>query len=223
MSLRCVHACALNLSAEESMGFDAFSANTEDCIFTLCDGANSCPESGTAARWLSRVMAQVDTENLKDKLISTHIDMCEKFPETGSTLLRVHAHAQGLELATLGDSFLWLFNKPWGGLAPWRCIDQLPRDVDEEGNPTQLVGSEVCHTLHTKLHPPKGLYCAVLMSDGPGLVTVETHLQARVALLGRAEPSAADLDYLCHSLAMDAHAAGCRDDNSVAMVWLKYT
>lgn len=223
MTLRCVHACALNVNAEAAMGFDAFSANAEDCIFTLCDGANSCPDSGVAARWLSQVMAHADTENLPQQLLSTHAEMCQKFPVTGSTLLRVHAREQGLQLATLGDSFLWLFQKPWRGLAPWRCIDQMPRDVDDKGHPTQLVGSEVCHTLHTRQHPPQGIYCAVLMSDGPGLLTTDQHLKARLSLLGRTEPSAADLDYLCHSLALEARTAGCRDDISVAMVWLKYT
>jgi serine/threonine protein phosphatase PrpC len=223
MSVRHVHACALNVMAEESLGFDAFSANAEAGIFTLCDGANSCPDSGAAARWLSQTMAQADSENLPQQLISTHVEMCQKFPETGSTLLRVHAREQGLELATLGDSFLWVFKKPWNGFAPWRCIDQMPRDVDEKGHPTQLVGSEVCHTLHTRQHRPRGIYCAVLMSDGPGLVTADQHLAARMSLLGRSEPSPADLAYLCHSLALDAHAAGCRDDISVAMVWLKYT
>jgi len=223
MSLRCVHACALNVNADESLGFDAFSAHAEQPVFVLCDGANSCPDSGVAARWLSQAMVQADTEHLSSQLMSTHTQMCEKFPNTGSTLLRVHARAQGLQLASLGDSFLWLFHKPWGGLAPWRCIDQMPRDVDGNGHPTQLVGSEVCNTLHTRQHPSKGLYCAVLMSDGPGLLTPDHALQARVSLLGRAEPSAADLDYLCHSLALAAHAAGCHDDISVAMVWLKYT
>ena len=113
--------------------------------------------------------------------------------------------------------------KSWGGFAPWKCVETMPRDVDENGHPTQLVGSEVCQTIHVRNHDPKGLYCAVLMSDGPGLKTSEENLKTRLAMIGRNEPSQADLAYLCNSLAIDAQNSGCLDDTSVAMIWLKFS
>jgi len=222
MSLRCVYACALNVNASDSKGFDAFCANENLNIFTLCDGANSCSGSGLAADWLSQVMATDEPGPLSDQLMTRHDEMCQKFPETGSTLLRVKASHQELELASIGDSFLWLFQKSWGGFGPWKCVETMPRDLDENGHPSQLVGSEVCQTLHVRHHDPKGLYCAVLMSDGPGLKTSEEKLKSRLAMLGRNEPGQADLAYLCNSLAIDAQNFGCLDDTSVAMIWLKF-
>jgi hypothetical protein len=222
MSLRIVHACALNVNSSDKSGFDAFSANENLNIFALCDGANSCSGSGLAADWLSQVMTTDEPRHLSEQLMARHFEMCQKFPETGSTLLRVKASNQALELASIGDSFLWLFQKSWGGFAPWKCVETMPRDVDENGHPSQLVGSEVCQTIHVRNHDPKGLYCAVLMSDGPGLKTSEENLKSRLAMIGRNEPSQADLAYLCNSLAIDAQNSGCMDDTSVAMIWLKF-
>ena len=222
MSLRCVYACALNVNGNSKKGFDAFSANLNLNIFTLCDGANSCSGSGMAAEWLSQVMTTDEPQHLSDQLMARHLEMCQKFPETGSTLLRVKASNQELELASIGDSFLWLFHKSWRGFAPWKCVETMPRDIDENGHPTQLVGSEVCQTLHVREHRPEGLYCAVMMSDGPGLKTTEEALKKCLSMLGRNEPSDADLAYLCNSLAIDAQNSGCTDDTSVAMIWLKF-
>jgi len=204
------------------MGFDAFYANTSDHIFTLCDGANSCPGSGRAAQWLSEAFAQADPHTLDEQLQTKHTQMCALFPETGSTLVRVHVGQDGLALASLGDSFLWLFQKSWGGWAPWRCIESMPRDIDVKGHPTQLVGSEVCERLHLRSFPPQGRYCAVLMSDGPGLVISEKQLRQRISVIGKERPNISDLEYLCQSLAQDASDAGCKDDISVAMVWAHY-
>lgn len=223
MKLRTVYACALNLNSQEGFGFDAFEANENLNIFTLCDGANSCAGSGEAAAWLSKVMALGDHDQPTDQLMTRHIEMLEKFPDTGSTLVRVRANLNLLELTSIGDSFLWLFKKKWGGWGAWQCIEKMPRDVNELGHPTQLVGSEVCHTLHVRNFEPNGLYCAILMSDGPGLLTSDLSLKKCVSILDRDEPSSADLAYLCHSIATDAQNAGCTDDTSVAMVWLKYS
>ena len=96
MSLRCVHACALNINASASKGFDAFTANENLNIFTLCDGANSCSGSGLAADWLSQVMATDEPQHVSDQLMARHFEMCQRFPETGSTLLRVKANKQEL-------------------------------------------------------------------------------------------------------------------------------
>jgi len=222
MNLRCVHASQVNTNSDVSMGFDAFYANTADNIFTLCDGANSCLGSGLAAQWLSEAFAQADPRTLEDQLQVNHAQLCALFPETGSTLVRVHVNQDGLELASLGDSFLWLFQKSWGGWAPWQCIESMPRDIDALGHPTQMVGSEVCERLHIRRHPPQGRYCAVLMSDGPGLTISEKQLQQRVSVIGREQPNQNDLVYLCHSLALEAVTKGCRDDISIAMVWAHY-
>jgi len=222
MGMRCVHGATINLNSFDAMGFDAFSANVVDHIFTLCDGANSCPNSGSAATWLSETFSQAHPDTLDTQLKVRHAQLCALFPETGSTLLRLAADDGGIHMASIGDSFLWLFQKPWGGFGPWRCIDQMPRDIDSKGHPTQLVGSEVCDILHESHHPPVGRYCAVMMSDGPGLSVSPAQLLERVAVLGRAEPQDHDLAYLCRSLALQAQKSGCRDDISVAIVWIHY-
>lgn len=223
MNLRSVNGCSINYKSIEGLGFDAFKANEAQNIFTLCDGANSCKGSGAAALWLSQVMADDDEKNVTEQLLSRHLEMCEKFPDTGSTLLRVSANTTGIELSSVGDSFMWLFKKKWRGWAPWECIETMPRDVDHHGHPTQLVGSEVCNTVHVRNFEPDGLFCAILMSDGPGLLTNELALKNSLSMLGRNEPSPSDLDFLCTSLASDAHTSGCTDDISVAMVWLKFS
>jgi hypothetical protein len=222
MKVSCVHGAQININSDVAMGFDAFSANTIDGIFTLCDGANSCTGSGLAAQWLSEAFAQNDAHSLAEQLQTKHTQMCSLFPETGSTLVRVHVHRRGIELSSIGDSFLWLFQKPWGGWAPWQCIERMPRDIDAMGHPTQMIGSEVCDHLHIRCHPPLGRYCAVLMSDGPGLAISEKQLKQRVSLIGRDNPNQNDLEYLCQSLALDALNSGCKDDISVAMVWANY-
>lgn len=222
MTLSCVHAAQVNINSDVAMGFDAFCANTSDNIFTLCDGANSCQGSGFAAQWLSEAFSQPDSRSLEDQLQAKHAQLCVLFPETGSTLVRIHVNQNGIELSSLGDSFLWLFQKPWGGWAPWQCIERMPRDIDAMGHPTQLVGSEVCERLHIRNHPPQGRYCAVLMSDGPGLAITDKQLQERVSVIGRSNPNQNDLEYLCQSLALDALGKGCKDDISVAMVWAHY-
>ena len=222
MTLRMVHGLALNVHAHPSKGFDAFAYNTQTNTYVLCDGANSCPNSGHAARWLSNATARCEVQNLEQHLFATHQDMLQGFPDTASTLLHVCADMKGLHLASLGDSFLSVFQRTWYGLGSWKCIHTMPRDLDAHGHPSQLVGSEVCHTLHRYTLPAQGTYCVAMLSDGPGLLMPPEWLAERLTTLGRKRPSKYDLDYLCDSMAQYALGLGCLDDTSVALIWLQY-
>ena len=234
MSLRCVHAIALNVKAQALKGFDAFSANLETREFALCDGANSCAGSGEAARWLSHQMVNPvsttehgtkdTTLTLQDRLFAAHQSMLSEYPETGSTLVYLSVDSNnGLTMASLGDSFLRVYRPTWGGFGKWTMVLDMTRDLDANGHPSQMVGSEVCNTLHMSQLPAKGTYCVVMMSDGPGLLMNPTFVSSRLSTIGSQQPSESDLQYLCVSMAEHALNKGCLDDTSVAMVWIKFT
>jgi len=235
VSLQCVHAVALNVRAQALKGFDAFSANLETQEFALCDGANSCAGSGEAARWLSIQMVspacpskkgtiETNTLALQDRLFAAHKRMLNEYPDTGSTLLFMSVGPNnGLILASLGDSFLGVYRPTWGGFGKWKLVHEMARDLDANGHPSQMVGSEVCNTLHISQLPAKGTYCVVMMSDGPGLLMNPTFVSSRLSTIGSQQPSESDLQYLCVSMAEHALNKGCLDDTSVAMVWIKFT
>ena len=235
MNPSCVHAVALNVEANPAKGFDSFSANSQTQTFALCDGANSCAGSGLAAQWLSVQMVNhqgnqdlgsADSEDalahINRRVFLAHQEMLTLHPETGSTLVYLSATSRGLNLASLGDSYLRLYQPGWGGFGKWGLIHEMTRDINAQGNPTQLIGSEVCNTLHTHRLPPKGTYIAVMLSDGPGLAMDAAYIGARLSVLGRSTPSDSDLQYLCLSLAKEALNRGCTDDASVAIIWIRY-
>jgi len=234
VSLQCVHAIALNVKGQALKGFDAFSANLETREFALCDGANSCAGSGEAARWLCHQMVNPDNSRpngtidtplaLQDRLFVAHQSMLSKHPETGSTLVYLSVDSNnGLTMASLGDSFLRVYRPTWGGFGKWTMVQEMTRDLDANGHPSQMVGSEVCNTLHISQLPAKGTYCVVMMSDGPGLLMNPTFVATRLSTMGSRQPSESDLQYLCVSMAEHALNRGCLDDTSVAMVWVKFT
>jgi hypothetical protein len=222
VTLRITHGLALNVQSHPSKGFDAFAFNAQTNAYVLCDGANSCPNSGHAARWLCNTSAKWDGQEIQLALFATHQAMLEAFPDTASTILHVCADKNGLHLASLGDSFLHVFQRTWFGLGSWKCVHTMPRDLDAHGHPSQLVGSEVCHTLHRCSLPAQGTYCVAMLSDGPGLMMPPEWIAQRLTTLGSKLPSKFDLDYLCDSMAHHALEQGCLDDTSVALIWLQY-
>jgi serine/threonine protein phosphatase PrpC len=215
-----VHAVALNFNAQPDKGFDAFGVNEDASVYALCDGANSCPDSGRAARWLCMQMV-LSVKDIHQHVFVAHQEMLDQFPETASTMVRVQASQNQLDLASLGDSYLTVYRKSWLGYGRWSCVHDMPRDLDAYGHPSQLIGSEVCETLHTATLPMDGIYCIVMMSDGPGLVLPSTYIAQRLSVLGQKCPSEQDLHYLCASLAQDAQQRGCQDDTSIALIWLQ--
>lgn len=211
-------------------GFDSFSSNEKTFSFALCDGANSCVGSGDAAKWLSAFMVDqlheteiFELKELSKLFFSAHHEVKRSFPETGSTLVYLSALPDRLVLASIGDSYLQVFHPNRWKFGRWDLFHDMPRDLDHLGNPTQLVGSEVCHTLNISEIKTNGIYCVVMMSDGPGLLLDESYILKRLNIIGRVKPSKEDLYYLSFSMAQEALTRGCRDDTSVAVIWLKYT
>lgn len=223
MTWRAVHACALNWGDGKSPGYDAFSANPKAGVYCLCDGANGAAGSDRAARWLAdRLTAPGHRKSLHGEVLDAHREMLDRFPGTGSTFVRIQVRDDGLHLSGLGDSFLWLFERRWIGWGAWRLVHVVPRDLDAQGHPSQMVGSEVCHTVHALQVPRGPHYCAVLMSDGPGRLTGPDALARRLDVIRRGIPGPEDLQYLCDSMARDAQTTGCEDDISVALVWVRH-
>jgi serine/threonine protein phosphatase PrpC len=217
-----VHAAVVNFNAQPHKGFDAFGVNQDAAVYALCDGANSCPDSGIAARWLCEQMV-ADIQDIQQQVFATHHEMLEQFPHTASTLIRLQIAKQQLHMASLGDSFLRVYRKSWHGFGKWSCVHEMPRDLNAYGHPSQLLGSEMCEKLHMTTLPMSGIYCMTMMSDGPGLLLPSAYVAQRLSVLGKTQPSAQDLNYLCVSLAEDAQKRGCQDDTSVALIWLQCT
>lgn len=218
MTAKPVHAAVVNFNAQLNKGFDAVCFNQDASVYAMCDGANSCPDSGIAARWLCEQMA-ADIQDIQQQVFVKHQEMLKQFPDTASTLIRLQIAKQQLHMISLGDSFLTVYRKSWHGFGKWICVHEMPRDLDADGHPSQLLGSEVCEKLHTATFPMSGIYCLAMMSDGPGLVLPTSYVAHRLSVLGKTQPSAQDLNYLCVSLAQDAQQRGCQDDTSVALIW----
>jgi hypothetical protein len=97
----------------------------------------------------------------------------------------------------------------------------MPLDIDPNGNPTQLIGSEVCEKVHVRHLKVDAKWLLVFMTDGAAEFIQSGALGASLETLGRQQPSSDDLDYLCKDLSRQALDAGCRDDVSVAIVWFQ--
>jgi serine/threonine protein phosphatase PrpC len=217
----------INQRRDGVLGFDAFAANQAQGLFALCDGANSCPDSGQAAQWLSQQL--VDTERcgsarakFESHVFQLHRDMLERFPETASTAVWSRVTPQGLTLSSVGDSSLRVYRRSWAGWGKWQVICAMPRDLDNLGNPRQLIGSEVLDTVHHLALPARGTLLTLMMSDGPANILSDGMVQEVLRSLKRQAPSAHDLDYLCRQLVEEALNLGCQDDASAAMVWTQW-
>jgi serine/threonine protein phosphatase PrpC len=216
---------SLNLYAAEHKGYDAFGVNLNHYRFVLCDGANSTKISKQGAQWLSEFMAQQANDastSVELKLRQAHEGMQIQFPESASTFIQLQVSENGLFLASVGDSFLNIYQRSYWGLGAWRCTLKMPRDCNSEGHPSQLIGSEVFEQVHFQQLPPKGVYCAVLMSDGVGLYVTDDMITERMKALGRQIPSRDDMDYLSRCLAEQALKLGSHDDVSISMVWIDF-
>lgn len=218
----------VNHGRSDRLGFDAYAGDTEAGIFVLCDGANSCPDSGQAARWLSQALAsdpclQDEQHDFEAVLRRLHHEMTGRFPITASTVLALRAKARGLTLASVGDSHLVVLQRAWAGWGAWGVVREMPRDIDAQGHPSQLMGSEVLEHIHQTRMAGKGRFLVVLMTDGVANTVTRAQLLHTVMALGRRHtPSTHDLDYLCQTLANLALSQGCWDDLSVAMVYAAF-
>ena len=225
--LRTVHASVLNLDPA-GKGFDAFASSESGQLVALCDGANSCLGSGHAARWLcaSWVLEQperaLDAQTWQARLKDRHEQMQIRHPGTGSTLAFAHLHDKGLTLGNLGDSYLKVYHHAGRFWNRWRFVQDMPRDLDENGHPSQMAGSAVCQAAHLMELPPLGSYLLVFMSDGAGNYWTAGDLLDRLQIISSQHPSAEDLGYFCNTLAQHSLDLGSDDDASVALVWCHF-
>ena len=227
MTPRCVFGQAINHGAEGSAGFDAFSADAPSGLFALCDGANSCADSGRAAAWLAQQLTQTPVDdgefiNFRARVVELHLQMLSDFPETASTLIGLHIRPQGLRLVSVGDSQLTLYKHKRWTRGAWGKVHTMPQDIDADGHPSQLIASEVLNTVHQHDIPVASAWLVVMMSDGPARLLSDVSIDNALMRIGQLTPSPQDLDYLCQSLAHEALSLGCRDDISIALVWVRY-
>jgi serine/threonine protein phosphatase PrpC len=218
---------AINHGPDKGLGFDAFSANPEQGLYALCDGANSCPDSGQAALWLCQQIthAQVPEDrplNFEPLVHDLHEHMLTSFSNTAATLVGLHVAPWGLRLVSVGDSELTLYKRRWWGWGPWQKNCTMPKDLDANGHPRQLIASEVFDTVHQLELPAQGTWLALMMSDGPARVLPASSVQKTLQKISHQTPSSEDLNYLCETLAHEALSSGCQDDVSVAMLWIRY-
>lgn len=228
MNPRIVLGQCINQRRDGVSGFDAFAANPDEGLFALCDGANSCPDSGKAAQWLSRRLTDaaqcgVGAIELETYIYKLHREMHQDFPETASTALWVKVSASGLAMGSVGDSSLRTFKRAWAGWGPWHEVWAMPRDVNEQGHPRQLIGSEVLDTVHHCQLAARGPLLTLMMSDGPANTLQDSAIKDVLRAIQRQSPSTHDLDYLCQKLVNDALNLGCQDDASVAILWTHWS
>lgn len=227
MNPKCILGKAINHGSEKGLGFDAFSGCPEQGLYALCDGANSCPDSGQAALWLCHQITHTPMPegkplNFEPLVRDLHEDMLLSFPNTAATLVGLHVAPWGLRLVSVGDSDLTLYKRRWRGWGSWQKNCTMPKDLDTDGNPSQLIASEVLDTVHQLDFPAQGTWLALMMSDGPARVLPTSSLQKTLQKISHQTPSTEDLDYLCRALADEALSSGCQDDVSVAMLWIRY-
>jgi serine/threonine protein phosphatase PrpC len=219
--------CSINQRRDGVVGFDAFGSCLDQGLFALCDGANSCPGSGMAAQWLCQKLV-TEAVSVQDQAAMTtlfyrlHSEMHQTHPETAATALLLRAKSDGLGLSSLGDSSMRAYRRSLAGWGGWTEECEMPRDIDAQGHPTQLMGSEVLNVIHHEHLPARGPLLVLMMSDGPANVLSKTDLYRTMKHLGRRRPSSADLDYLSAELTARALDLGCRDDVSVALIWVEW-
>jgi serine/threonine protein phosphatase PrpC len=221
-------AAITNFESPPSYGCDAFAHNQTAGIWVMADGANSCPGARQAAEWVvDRIVTALEQSQpitdheFESCVLSIHSEMLLAHPETAATLLICQVCRGSIRLASIGDSSLRVFRPPTWPLSGWKEYLAMPRDIDRYGNPTQLIGSEVCEKVHLRHLKVEAKWLLVFMTDGAAEYIQSEALGTSLATLGRQQPSSDDLEYLCRDLSRQALNAGCRDDVSIAMVWFQ--
>ncbi len=155
-------------------GCDAIYIDFLDGLYILCDGANGCRDGQQAAIWLSRYLgenlgalkgAPIPDSYLEKLVHDANAFLIGNFVDGCSTLLGLYLSAEQTVCFSVGDSFIYAFNKEADS---WNLHSQLPRDVDEFGNPWQLVGSDALAKIHCQTYTNMGTQAFVLLSDGIG-------------------------------------------------------
>jgi len=220
------HGSLINEINGSSCGFDVFNFSKD--TFVLCDGANSCENGGILASLLANRLVEkwpkFSTKSNRINLIHNvileeHSKFLDKKIEAASTIVGLKTITSGFEMISIGDSYGEIFFKDRNS---WSKIYSMPRDLDQKGNPWQLVGSEVFEKIHYKKFDKTGSYCVFLLSDGAGNFLSQKSFNQITKLIGNNKPNSYDLDFFSADLVLQAKKNKSHDDISVAILYLDF-
>lgn len=217
----------INNTSESSNGYDRFYYVKD--TFVLCDGANSCKNGGILAgylaesfgtKWANIVDMKSNRINLIHKIIlAEHNKYLTSKMEAASTLVGLKTISNGFEMISVGDSYGEIFYK---NLNSWDKIYSMPRDLDKNGNPWQLVGSEVLEKINYKKFDRTGSYCIFLLSDGAGNFLPSKSYYRVTESIGDNRPRSCDLNFYSLDMVNEAKINKSNDDASVVILYLDF-
>ncbi len=217
----------INETNERSCGFDSF--NSSHDTFVLCDGANSCKNGGILASSLAKtILAKwpncFDIKSNRMDLIykvvlAEHNKYLTNKIEAASTIIGLKTLLNGFEMISIGDSYGEIFYKNQNG---WSKLYSMPRDIDENGHPWQLVGSEVLKKINYKKFDKNGSYCIFLLSDGAGNFLTQKSFYRVTESIGENRPNSYDLNFFSLDLVREARNNKSYDDISVAIIYIDF-
>ena len=221
------YAVAINWGKRKYECFDAF-AKVAD-IFTLCDGANSCENSGKLAIDLAHSFSEdvsfldsgtIDREYAISRIVmDIHETYALQKDPGASTLLSLNILQDSYEIVSIGDSYGKVFTyKTDGG---WEETASIPRDIDYKGYPWQLIGSDVFEFIHYHRFSRDHQACVFLMSDGVGNFIKDSDI---THLLNKSIPKKFDrisLQDIVYSLVKISEDRGSEDDKSICLIFIE--
>jgi serine/threonine protein phosphatase PrpC len=230
----------LNVSRTGSghaMGFDAFAtAAPNQPVFVLCDGANGTPQGGAFSEalctaflpYFENALSPGSREPLRPSIDLTQLGrdldtlgqrLDAQFPDSASTLTAARFHGGRLQVLSVGDSYALVFQRRL--LRGWQHVHSLGRHQDAMGRPTELIGAPIpTHPFWFETAEP-GDWIVALMTDGAGDFLETDDVLSQLGLLGRAQPSAADLTYCAQCLTQTALSRQSDDDISISLIWMR--
>jgi len=220
--------CQVNIGNQKSSKFDIISSDINCGIYVLCDGANSTPWGGDAAKICAssivnalsadRSIGSVTTSRAyanADALVKKH------FNNAACTSISVKIESVGIELASCGDSLIEVFK--FIPILGWKKFYQTEPDLLEDHiSPSQLIGSETYDKPSLYVFPPKGTFAILLMSDGLHQFTSSKVRKKNISKIGGQVPSNEDLTFLSSGLASEALRNQSTDDISIGIIWVKF-
>ncbi|MAI29255.1 MAG: hypothetical protein CMP38_03505 [Rickettsiales bacterium] len=216
----------INLTNSGLKGFDSF-FSTKNC-FVLCDGANSCVNGGIFAENLSKSVALNWSSKKKlfgnrkkylySFLLHEHKNYLSKKLDAASTLVALGIFDDNFEVFSVGDSYAEIYFR--SNTKSWMKIFSMPRDINLNGDPWQLIGSDVFEKINYKNFNDLGTYCIFLLTDGAGNYLQDKNLLRILNTIGDKTPDSYDLNYLSTDLAFEAKLNGSNDDISVVTLFV---
>ena len=217
-----------NIGEQRSSKFDVISSDSERGIYVLCDGANSTPWGGDAARiCATSIINTLSSENSLDDISASKAyadaDALVKkhFTNAACTSISVKIESTGIELASCGDSLIEVFK--FIPILGWKRFYQSKLDLlEDEISPSQLIGSETYDKPNLHVLSPKGTFAILLMSDGLYQFTSTKDRKRNICKIGNRVPSNEDLTFLSSGLASEALRNQSTDDISIGIIWVKF-